>query len=139
MNLMRWILLLLVGLTCTSCAGSRNLDPKSMNAASYLTPSEEDRLKELAKHGDAKAAKRLDWFYGEGLGDDREASKWLRIAAEAGDLEAEYNYAVEITVVEDPPTKQTKAEARTWIEKAARGGYKPAIETLARLNRGEPL
>jgi TPR repeat protein len=136
---MRGILAIILSLACAGCAENRPPDPLSMNAGSYLTPSQVQHLKVLAKEGDAKAANCLADYYDEGLGDARESLKWLRLAAEAGDLEGEYNYAIVMVAVEQTPSAQTEADARKWIEKAAAGGYKPAIAKLVRLKRGESI
>lgn len=85
-----------------------------------------DLLQQSASHGYVHAMKQLGICYEEGIGTSKnlsEAMKWLKLAAEWGNPEAQYRYGRLL---------DNKSEAFKWFRKAAnQGGHEKAITAVA--------
>ena len=89
-----------------------------------------------ASQGDAEAQLQLGLRYAEGDGvirDDKEAAKWLALAAKQGLAEAEYHYG--LMLLKGRGVVQDYRAAFNWIEKPAKRGYAKAQYTLGELYR----
>ena len=96
-----------------------------------------------AAQGDAEAQLQLGLRYAEGDGviqNDKEASKWLALAAKQGLSEAEYHYG--LMLLRGRGVVQDYRAAFSWIEKPAKRGYAKAQYSLGELYRygtGTPI
>jgi uncharacterized protein len=89
-----------------------------------------------AAQGDPEAQLRLGLHYAEGDGviqNDREATKWLALAAKQGLAEAQYHYG--LMLLKGRGVVQDYHAAFSWIEKPAQHGYAPAQYSLGELYR----
>jgi TPR repeat protein len=89
-----------------------------------------------AAQGDAEAQLRLGLRYAEGDGviqNDREAARWLELAAKQGLAEAQYHYG--LMLLKGRGVVQDYHAAFNWIEKPARRGYAKAQYSLGELYR----
>jgi len=89
-----------------------------------------------ARHGDAGAQLQLGLRYAEGDGviqNDKEAAKWLALAAQQGLPEAQYQYG--LALLQGRGVVQDYRAAFIWIEKPAKGGYAQAQYSLGELYR----
>lgn len=77
-----------------------------------------------ARRGDAKAMLSLAFS----AGSPEEAASWFRQAAEAGDRDGMYEWAIRLYQGRGVP--ENRGEARRWFEKAARAGHPQAAEVL---------
>jgi len=102
------------------------------NSTSSIPTSE---LREKAEQGDAEAQNTVGFNYHFGEGNykaDVEAVKWFKLAAEQGNMEAEFNLGYCYTYnsscgIEDGPNF---AEGAKWFLKAAQQGFAPAQSAL---------
>ena len=96
-----------------------------------------DRLPHArATQGDAEAQLQLGLRYAEGDGvirNDKEAAKWLALAAKQGLAEAEYHYG--LMLLKGRGVVQDYRAAFNWIEKPAKRGYAKAQYSLGELYR----
>lgn len=89
-----------------------------------------------ALQGDAEAQLQLGLRYAEGDGviqNDKEAAKWLALAAKQGLSEAQYHYG--LALLQGRGVVQDYHAAFSWIEKPARRGYAKAQYSLGELYR----
>jgi len=89
-----------------------------------------------AEQGDAKAQLQLGMRYAEGDGviqNDKEAARWLALAAKQGLAEAEYQYG--LALLRRRGVVQDYKAAFSWIEKPAQRGYARAQYSLGELYR----
>jgi len=89
-----------------------------------------------AAQGDAEAQLRLGLRYAEGDGviqNDKEAAKWLALAAKQGMAEAQYHYG--LMLLKGRGVVQDYRAAFSWIEKPAQRGYAMAQYSLGELYR----
>ena len=89
-----------------------------------------------AEHGDAEAQLQLGMRYAEGDGvvqNDKEAAKWLALAAQQGQAEAQYRYG--LALLQGRGVVQDYKAAFSWIEKPAQRGYARAQYSLGDLYR----
>lgn len=89
-----------------------------------------------AAAGDAEAQLRLGLRYAEGDGviqNDKEAAKWLALAAKQGLTEAQYHYG--LMLLKGRGVVQDYRAAFNWIEKPALRGYARAQYSLGELYR----
>jgi len=89
-----------------------------------------------AAQGDAEAQLQLGLRYAEGDGviqNDKEAAKWLALAAKQGLPEAEYHYG--LMLLKGRGVVQDYRAAFNWIEKPAKRGYAKAQYSLGELYR----
>jgi hypothetical protein len=89
-----------------------------------------------AARGDAEAQLALGLRYAEGDGviqSDKEAAKWLALAAKQGLDEAQYHYG--LALLEGRGVVQDYKAAFSWIEKPAKRGYAKAQYSLGELYR----
>ena len=89
-----------------------------------------------AAQGDAEAQLQLGLRYAEGDGvirNDKEAAKWLALAAKQGLAEAEYQYG--LMLLKGRGVVQDYRAAFNWIEKPAKRGYAKAQYSLGELYR----
>lgn len=89
-----------------------------------------------AQQGDAEAQLLLGMRYAEGDGvvqNDREAARWLAMAAKQGLAEAEYQYG--LALLRGRGVVQDYKAAFSWIEKPALRGYARAQYSLGELYR----
>lgn len=127
-------LLLLTGVaTMVGVTAWLALDPHSGLSA----PQAPEQLPHAqAAQGDAEAQLRLGLRYAEGDGviqNDREAAKWLELAAKQGLAEAQYHYG--LMLLKGRGVVQDYHAAFNWIEKPARRGYAKAQYSLGELYR----
>jgi TPR repeat protein len=89
-------------------------------------------LEKKALLGDASSADRLITHYN--YVDPSQIRFWEQIAAENGDLDAQRGLAHAMLIY----SKDSRDHIRGvyWLEKAARAGYKPAMDDLARYRKG---
>lgn len=87
-------------------------------------------LERKATAGDAVAAFELFKVYSQVRGGESAASKWLRQAADGGNVEALYALGVQWR---DRPSFANNEYAKFYFEKAAAKGYGPAQEALHQL------
>ncbi len=127
-------LLLLIALAAliglTAWLGSFSQAPRTDSVAASSAPHVQ------AEQGDAQAQLRLGLRYAEGDGlvqNDKEAAKWLGLAAKQGLAEAQYHYG--IALLEGRGVVQDYKAAFSWIEKTAQRGYAPAQYSLGELYR----
>lgn len=96
-----------------------------------------------ASQGNAEAQLQLGLRYAEGDGvirNDKEAAKWLALAARQGVSEAEYHYG--LMLLKGRGVVQDYRAAFEWIEKSAKRGYARAQYSLGELYRygtGTPI
>ena len=89
-----------------------------------------------AEQGDAEAQLQLGMRFAEGDGviqNDKEAAKWLALAAKQGLAEAEYQYG--LALLRGRGVVQDYKAAFKWIEKPAQRGYARAQYSLGELYR----
>jgi TPR repeat protein len=89
-----------------------------------------------AAQGDAEAQLQLGMRYAEGDGviqNDKEAARWLALAAKQGLAEAEYQYG--LALLRGRGVVQDYKAAFSWIEKPAQRGYARAQYSLGELYR----
>jgi hypothetical protein len=89
-----------------------------------------------AAQGDAEAQLQLGMRFAEGDGviqNDKEAAKWLALAAKQGLAEAEYQYG--LALLQGRGVVQDYKAAFSWIEKPAQRGYARAQYSLGELYR----
>jgi hypothetical protein len=89
-----------------------------------------------AAQGDAEAQLQLGLRYAEGDGviqNDKEAVKWLALAARQGLAEAQYQYG--LALLQGRGVVQDYKAAFGWIEKPAQRGYAKAQYSLGELYR----
>ncbi|KVW96222.1 tetratricopeptide repeat protein [Thiobacillus denitrificans] len=89
-----------------------------------------------AAQGDVEAQLQLGMRYAEGDGviqNDKEAAKWLALAAKQGLTEAEYQYG--LALLRGRGVVQDYKAAFSWIEKPAHRGYARAQYSLGELYR----
>lgn len=89
-----------------------------------------------AAQGDAEAQLQLAMRYAEGDGviqNDKEAAKWIVLAAKQGLAEAQYQYG--LMLLQGRGVVQDYRSAFNWIEKPAQRGYARAQYTLGELYR----
>ena len=89
-----------------------------------------------AAQGDAEAQLQLGLRYAEGDGviqNDKEAARWLALAAKQGLPEAEYHYG--LMLLKGRGVVQDYRAAFNWIEKPAKRGYARAQYSLGELYR----
>ncbi len=89
-----------------------------------------------AAQGDAEAQLQLGLRYAEGDGvirNDKEAAKWLELAAKQGLAEAQYQYG--LMLLKGRGVVQDYRAAFNWIEKPAQRGYAKAQYSLGELYR----
>lgn len=89
-----------------------------------------------AAQGDAEAQLQLGLRYAEGDGvvrNDKEAAKWLALAASQGLSEAQYHYG--LALLKGRGVVQDYRAAFSWIEKPAQRGYAKAQYSLGELYR----
>jgi hypothetical protein len=89
-----------------------------------------------AAQGDAEAQLQLGLRYAEGDGviqNDKEAAKWLALAAKQGLAEAQYHYG--LALLKGRGVVQDYHAAFSWIEKPAQRGYAKAQYSLGELYR----
>lgn len=110
--------------------GEAQLNAKSYGTA-YLM------LRQEAAEGSVRAKFLLGVMSDNGLGpialDPREAARWYRLAAEEGDMEAQYRLAS--AQMTGRGVARDLAEAAFWLEQAAEQGFTPAFRGLAELHR----
>ena len=90
-----------------------------------------EELKKKAEQGDARSQLRLGITYMQGKEveeNNDEATKWIRLAAENGELPAQYYYGAFLS---------SPLEGFKWISKAAEGGYVDAQLLLGDLYKEE--
>ena len=89
-----------------------------------------------AARGDAEAQLQLGLRYAQGDGviqNDKEAAKWLELAAKQGLAEAQYHYG--LALLQGRGVVQDYKAAFSWIEKPAQRGYAKAQFSLGELYR----
>ncbi|MBU1396451.1 MAG: SEL1-like repeat protein [Gammaproteobacteria bacterium] len=89
-----------------------------------------------AEQGDAEAQLQLGVRYAEGDGviqNDKEAARWLELAAKQGLAEAQYRYG--LVLLQGRGVVQDYKAAFSWIEKPAQRGYARAQYSLGELYR----
>lgn len=89
-----------------------------------------------AAAGDAEAQLQLGLSYAEGDGvvqNDKEAARWLALAARQGLPEAQYRYG--LALLKGRGVVQDYRAAFSWIEKPAQRGYAKAQYSLGELYR----
>ncbi len=87
-----------------------------------------------AKAGDAAAQTLIARIYDQGLGikrDTKEAAMWYKLAADAGNNEARFAYAMKL--VEGADVAPDRAEAKRLLAVAAQAGQSLAAYNLAQL------
>lgn len=98
------------------------------------TSVEITEYEQRAAAGDGEAMRKLAQCYEQGTGgvsrDLKEAWKWYGLAAQEGDLEAEYN--IGRLYRDGIGTKQNFVESAYWFRKAARNGHVTAMLNIAR-------
>ncbi|MCB1454741.1 MAG: sel1 repeat family protein, partial [Nitratireductor sp.] len=98
----------------------------------YLTAFE--LALERAKNGDAAAQTLIAEMYDKGLGialDPKEATAWYGLAAESGNPDAQFAYAIKL--IEGNHVKKDMAKARVYLQKAAEAGIIVANFNLAQM------
>lgn len=91
-------------------------------------------LHQRAKAKDAEAQVQLGRMYDEGDGilrDSKEAAGWYAQAAQSGNLEGQYLYA--LALMEGRGVVQDYQAAFRWLETAAKGGHPAAEYQLGRM------
>ncbi len=89
-----------------------------------------------AAQGDAEAQLQMAMRYAEGDGviqNDKEAARWLALAAKQGLAEAQYQYG--LVLLQGRGVVQDYKAAFGWIEKPAQRGYAKAQYSLGELYR----
>lgn len=89
-----------------------------------------------AAQGDAEAQLQMAMRYAEGDGviqNDKEAARWLALAAKQGLAEAQYQYG--LVLLQGRGVVQDYKAAFNWIEKPAQRGYAKAQYSLGELYR----
>jgi TPR repeat protein len=108
---------LIIGSTMASLADVES-GLAAFQKGDYATALQEFRLP--AEQGDADAQSFLGYFYANGIGvtkDIKEARKWLRKAAEQGEVKAQYNLALSYDEAQDYKS------AVEWYRRAAQQGF----------------
>lgn len=106
----------------------RKSDQPITGASTFdIEPGEEQILIAKANSGDGAAALRLYYYYDFTKSDHEQALKWLEIAAETGNLKAQYNLAMLCLSKYD---NESISRGKYWLRKAAKSGYQHAIEYL---------
>lgn len=80
----------------------------------YLSIYEIYTYKKLAKEGDTSVARRLAGYYGSWKNDTEKMMYWLKLAAERGDSDAEYEYGAWLI-----RRKKMDDEGLSWVKKSA--------------------
>lgn len=99
--------------------------------------SEFDDLKKVAEQGNAEAQNRLGVMYATGRGapqNDREAGKWLSLAAGKGDRDAQARLGIMYRYGEGVVPQNYK-EAVKWLRPAAKKGNRDAQRELGIMYR----
>lgn len=125
-----WIVLLAAGL----CAGEFEDAVSEYKQGNYIKAL--DAFYVLAKEGDPKAQFNVGLIYAEGKGvnkDIYQAMEWYKKAAEQGNTAAQYNLSKLISQRPDSKDPRAQERVRYWLEKAAEGGRKEAVNDLALL------
>ncbi len=103
------------------------VEPVSTGSMVILRADEIDDLKKRFFNGDAAAAYRLYKYFAFSKNDAVEADAWLVRAAEAGDKDAIYAWAVALTV------RENYKLAQVWAKKSQSLGHKRASGLLVEI------
>jgi hypothetical protein len=106
---------------------SADAKPIFGNASLVVKKGDIPTLRTKALDGSADAASRLSRYYGFVTLDHKAERYWAQIAAENGDPEAMYNYAIILT---EYNRAEDNRRALFWMKKAAGKGYKAAIDYI---------
>jgi TPR repeat protein len=109
------------------------LDPHTA-APTAATPASLPHAR--AEQGDPEAQLQLGMRYATGdsvIQNDKEAAKWLELAAKQGGAEAQYQYG--LILLQGRGVVQDYQAAFGWIEKPAKRGYAKAQYSLGELYR----
>lgn len=123
----------LLVLSAVSCFSDGETEMKPIAGASsfYLSGADLDSTIEKAMAGDAEAALRIYRHYELGKADPVSAFPWLHIAANRGNVDAQYvmGYTYAYTGL-----FKNLALARFWLNEAARNGSPKAKALLGELD-----
>ena len=125
-----WILLLSAGLY----AGDFEEAVENYRQGNYIKAL--DIFYVLAKEGDPKAQFNVGLIYANGKGvnkDTYQAMGWYKKAAEQNNTAAQYNLAKLIAQRPDGKDPRARKKIVYWLEKAAEGGQKEAMNDLGML------
>ncbi len=120
-----------------SLGGNASDDPM-LRVRQLIAKGEVDQARELliqmaeATPPDYEAVTRLAWLYETGLGvtqDINRAGELFKVAAEAGNAEAQYALSVMYETGVGQP--MDKAQSLHWLQLSADQNYQPALEKMA--------
>lgn len=138
-NLLMIVIVLLIIMVPLSCYGQNEgtSEPKVFKPRSKmpycLTEHQIKLLEDMALRGSPGAAFRLFLCYEkyEYKKDHSKSLYWVRIAAQNGHPQGEYNYGLKL---KDDPDPKNRLRAGFWLQRAAKQGVKEAEALLKEIS-----